>query len=153
MNFSSVWRYYLCPGLKMLRLRLTSYSVHLRISRPEMFCKIGVLRNFAKFTGKHLSQSLFFNKVAKEPLIQVFSCEFEKFLRTTFFIEHLWWHLYQMGTEFWNSILLRNISNHLSSWRSKISGLELRKKICLVKNLDNNILCCARSASTIAMWS
>ena len=24
----------------------------------------GVLRNFAKFTGKHLCQSLFFNKVA-----------------------------------------------------------------------------------------
>ena len=23
-------------------------------SRPEMFCKRGVLRNFAKFTGKHL---------------------------------------------------------------------------------------------------
>ena len=29
-----------------------------------MFCKKGVLRNFAKFTGKHLSQSPFFNKVA-----------------------------------------------------------------------------------------
>ena len=26
--------------------------------------KKGVLRNFAKFTGKHLRQSLFFNKVA-----------------------------------------------------------------------------------------
>ena len=33
-------------------------------SRPEVLCKKGVLRNFAKFTGKHLSQSLFFNKVA-----------------------------------------------------------------------------------------
>ena len=29
-----------------------------------MFCKEGVLRNFAKFTGKHLRQTLFFNKVA-----------------------------------------------------------------------------------------
>ena len=29
-----------------------------------MFCKKGVLRNFAKFTGKHLCQSFFFNKVA-----------------------------------------------------------------------------------------
>ena len=27
------------------------------------FCKKGVLRNFARFTGKHLSQSLFFNKI------------------------------------------------------------------------------------------
>ena len=33
-------------------------------SRPDGFCENGVLRNFAKFTGKHLCQSLFFNKVA-----------------------------------------------------------------------------------------
>ena len=33
-------------------------------SRPEVFCKKGVLRNFAKFTGKHLCQNLFLNKVA-----------------------------------------------------------------------------------------
>ena len=33
-----------------------------RSSRPEVFCKKGVLRNFTKFTGKHLCQSLFFNK-------------------------------------------------------------------------------------------
>ena len=29
-----------------------------------MFCKKDVLRNFAKFTGKHLRQRLFFSKVA-----------------------------------------------------------------------------------------
>ena len=29
-----------------------------------MFYKKGVLKNFAKFTGKHPCQSLFFNKVA-----------------------------------------------------------------------------------------
>ena len=29
-----------------------------------MFCEKGVLRNFTKFTGKQLCQSLFFNKVA-----------------------------------------------------------------------------------------
>ena len=29
-----------------------------------MFCKNGVLKNFAKFTGKHKCQSFFFNKVA-----------------------------------------------------------------------------------------
>ena len=33
-----------------------------RSSRSEVFCKKGVLRNFANFTGKHLCQSLFFNK-------------------------------------------------------------------------------------------
>ena len=35
-----------------------------RRSRPEVFYKKNVLRNFAKFTGKHLWQSLYFNKVA-----------------------------------------------------------------------------------------
>ena len=35
-----------------------------RSSRPKVFCKKGVLRNFTKFTGKHLCLSLFLNKVA-----------------------------------------------------------------------------------------
>ena len=39
-------------------------SVIFRSGRPEVFCEKGVLRNFAKFTGKHLCQCLFFNKVA-----------------------------------------------------------------------------------------
>ena len=47
-----------------------------------MFCKKGVLRNFAKFTGKHLCQSLFFKK---ETLAQVFSCEFCGIFKNTFF--------------------------------------------------------------------
>ena len=47
--------------------------------------KKGVLRNFTKFTGKHLCQSLFLNKFAvlkpahfikKETIAQVFSSEF-----------------------------------------------------------------------------
>ena len=52
-----------------------------RSNRPEKFCKKGVLRNFAKFTGKHVCQSLFFNK---ETLAKVFSRDFAKFLRTPF---------------------------------------------------------------------
>ena len=40
------------------------YLRQCRSSRPEVFCKKGVLRNFVKFTGKHLCQSLFFNKLA-----------------------------------------------------------------------------------------
>ena len=35
-----------------------------RNSRPEVCCKKGVLRNFAKFTGKHLRQSLFLQNFA-----------------------------------------------------------------------------------------
>ena len=56
--------------------------------------KKGVLRNFTKFTGKHVCQSLFFNKVAglglkKETLAQVFSCEFCEISKNTIFTEHL----------------------------------------------------------------
>ena len=40
----------------------------LRSSRPEVFCKEGVLRNLAKFTGKHLCQRLFFNKLTGQGL-------------------------------------------------------------------------------------
>ena len=35
----------------------------LRSIRPEVFCKKGVLKNVTKFTGKHMCQNLFFNKV------------------------------------------------------------------------------------------
>ena len=55
-----------------------------RSSRPGVLCKKGALRNFSKFTGKHLCQSLFFNKVAglrpatllKKRLCTGVSCEF-----------------------------------------------------------------------------
>ena len=59
-----------------------------------MFCKKGALKNFTKFTGKHLCQSLFFNKVAGLRLWQMcFPVNFATFLRTTTFIEHVWWLL------------------------------------------------------------
>ena len=35
-----------------------------RSTRPEVFYKKGVFKNFRKFTGKHLCQGLFFNKIA-----------------------------------------------------------------------------------------
>ena len=66
---------------------------------PEVFCEKGVLRNYTKFTGRHLCQSLFFNKagkrdsgsfVKKETLTQVFFSEFCEISKNTFFTEHLW---------------------------------------------------------------
>ena len=60
---------------------------------PGRVCKKGVLRNFAKFTGKYLRQSLFFNKVAdltpaallnKSLWHRFFPVNFAKFLRTPF---------------------------------------------------------------------
>ena len=60
--------------------------------------KAFVLRNFAKFTGKHLCQSLFFNKVARNFIKKrlwhrCFPVNFAKFLRTTFLTEHPRWLL------------------------------------------------------------
>ena len=40
--------------------------IQLGIGRPEVFYKKGIIKNFAKFTGKHLCQSLFFNKVTRQ---------------------------------------------------------------------------------------
>ena len=71
-----------------------------RSSCPEVFCKKGVLTNFAKFTGKHLCQSLFNkipglrpNFIKNKTLAQVFSCEFTGISKNTFFTEHVRWLL------------------------------------------------------------
>ena len=74
-----------------------------RSSCPEVFCKKLVLKIFAEFPGKHLSQAPFFNKVAglkvavlklqayikKETLLQLISCEFCTIFKKAFFTEHL----------------------------------------------------------------
>ena len=62
-----------------------------RSSRREMFCKNGVLRHLTKLTGKHLCQSLFFNK--EKLWHRCFPVNFVKFLRTPLYIAHLWWLL------------------------------------------------------------
>ena len=62
-----------------------------RSSRPVVFCKKSVLRNFTKFTWKHLCQRLFLIKLQawdlnffkKETLTQVISCEFCEISKNT----------------------------------------------------------------------
>ena len=55
---------YVCPLKRLLQLATNfTYWRHIS-STPEVFYKKGILRNFAKFTGKHLCHWLFFNKVA-----------------------------------------------------------------------------------------
>ena len=70
-----------------------SLTASSRSSRPEVICEKGVLRNFAKFTGKQQCHSLFFNEVAdwslqlfikKVTLTQLFSSEFCKIFKSTF---------------------------------------------------------------------
>ena len=62
-----------------------------RSSRPEVFCKKGILKNFVKFTRKHLCRSLIFIKVAgltrdfiKRLRHRCFPVNFAKLLRTPF---------------------------------------------------------------------
>ena len=71
-----------------------------RSSCPEVLCKKGVLKYFAKFTGKHMCQSLFFNKVAglrpatllkKKFWHRCFPVYFAKILRTPTYIAQLRW--------------------------------------------------------------
>ena len=61
---------------------------------PGVFYKKSVLKNFTKFTGKDLCQSLFFDKVAglrpatllkKRLWYRCFPVNFAKFLRTPFY--------------------------------------------------------------------
>ena len=78
-----------------------------RSSRPEVFGKKCVLRNFTNFTGKHLCQSLFLNTVAglaglrpatlskKRLWHRCFPRNFAKFLTELFYITFL-------GDCFWN---------------------------------------------------
>ena len=96
-----------------------------RSSRPKVFCKKGVLRNFTKFTGKHLYQSLFLNKVAglrpatllkKRLWHRYFPVNFAKFLRAPFLTEHLWWLLLRIWIQNRNAALIKPINCTKQSW-------------------------------------
>ena len=78
-----------------------------RSSHQRCLVRKCVRRNFAKFTGKDLCQGLFFDKDAgfrpatlfkKRLWHRCFSVNFAKFLKTPFFIEHLWWLLLTQAT-------------------------------------------------------
>ena len=76
------------------------FLIEFRSSRPEMFCRKGVLKNFAKFTGNHLCRSLFFNEDLRPATLlkkrlwhRCFLVNIAKFLRTNFFTEQLRWLL------------------------------------------------------------
>ena len=96
-------------ALRQLQIRLSEFRnlwrslCSRKSSQRKCSVKKGVLTNFAKFTGKHLCQSLHFNKVAglikKETLAQVFSCEFCEICKSIFFIEDFWWlHMFLWNT-------------------------------------------------------
>ena len=92
------YRYEIIPALQRCQrnlvisnlqdIRLTTRNSHQRCS-----VKIDVLKNFGKFTGRHLCQSLFLNKAAslspatllkKRLYFRCFPLNFAKFLRRPF---------------------------------------------------------------------
>ena len=70
----------------------------------QVFCKKGALRIFAKFTGKHLCQSLFLiNFFQKAALAQVFFCEFCDISKNTF--SH---RTPPVATSEWSTVMFEN---------------------------------------------
>ena len=85
--------YYFCVFIVLVTICINAKWINLfQKQSPDIFCKKGVLRNFTKFTGKHLYQSLqpkAFNFIKKETLAQMFSCEFCEIFKNTFFAKCL----------------------------------------------------------------
>ena len=68
----------------MVESYLYTVSVTSQKQPPKVFYKKGILENFAKFTGKHLCQSPFFNQVEGQLWHRCFPVNFTKFPRTPF---------------------------------------------------------------------
>ena len=82
----------LCATLCLAPVKLSKH----RSSHRRCSVRKSVIRNFEKFTGKHLCQGLFFNKVpgsGQRLWRRCFPVNFAKLLRTPFLTEHLRWLL------------------------------------------------------------
>ena len=76
-------------------LKASGFGLISSMRQPsEVFYKKGVLKNLGKFTGKHLRQIPFFNKLKNELKKRLwhrcFPMNFTKKFYRTFFTEHLW---------------------------------------------------------------
>ena len=104
---------------------------------PDVFCKNGVLKNFATFTGKHLFQSLFLNKVPglrpatllkKRLWYRCFPVNFATFLRIPLY------------TSLLDDLLLSSVIsiNHLSSGiiSCKLKFTDVSKKEMVTYRLE-----------------
>ena len=92
-----------------------SYSVELhRSNHRKCSKKENVLKNFAKFTGKYLRQSTFFNFIQKKTPAQVFSSEFCKFFIFFIFFSFYCNKIYQVT----NYIAIQNKINKTRQHRT-----------------------------------
>ena len=83
--------------LRKVKIYYSFKRIQLRSSRPEVFCKKGVLRNFAKFTWNTCARVSFLITLQAATLLKkrtwhrFVSANFPKFQRTPFLTEHLRW--------------------------------------------------------------
>ena len=78
----------------MVNAKICYVGICCRSSHQRSSVKKMCLRSFTKFTWKHLCFNLSFSTLSKKrPWHRCFPVNFVKFLRTTFFKEHLWWLL------------------------------------------------------------
>ena len=111
---------FVCPAVKIFRS-----------SRKRCFIKNGVLKNFAKFTGKHCARVSFATLLKK-----VFSWKFCKIFKNTFLTEHPW----TTASEYYGIKNNNSVNSHLfkyffkfiisenSSW-PRIVAMSVAKKI------------------------
>ena len=121
--------------------RIVFLECSYRSSHRRCSVRKDVLRNFEKFTGKHLCQSLFFNKVVglrpatllkKRLWHRCFPVNFAKFLRTPFLQNTSGWLLLFLDPCCPNLKLCLNLILNLI-----LSGHVHYHTILLVKNVPN----------------
>ena len=99
-------------------------SPHATAMRSQMFSKIGVLKNFAIFTRKHLCWK-------RRLQHRCFSVNIAKFLRTVFFKEHVWWLLLNTLMEKTNVILFDHTNKFINVFLSILQQKNITKGIFL----------------------
>ena len=125
--------------------------VFTRSSHRKCSVKKGVLKNFAKFTGKHLCQSLFLiklyacNFIKKESLAQIFSYEFCEMSKNTIFTEHLQTTVFVLHSQ----MLWVKAISRLSCSKKKRNLQENRLQVC---NFVKKILP-QKHLSVIFLWN
>ena len=110
-----------------------------RSSRPEVFSRKSVLRNFAKFTGKYPCLCLRAATLLKKRLwYRCFPVNFAILLRTPSFTEHLRWLLLNVFnfSFFWHFLIRYLLLTSLSSDVSVLQ-LALTDRIDMKTNLIN----------------
>ena len=115
-----------------------------------MFFKIGVLTNFANFTGKHLYWILFLIK--KETPTQVLSCEVSEIFNTFFqniFLQSLLLVFWKSGENF----SPRQLTNSTLAVNNFTENFTADVSLGIFRNNIHSCLCCFNGLLEIFQWT